>query len=151
MAVGAYSCRIIVGAELDAGDIADQHASAGGIGLHDDIAKLLGSLKARLGGNRRVEHLAVRLRKPADFTRGHFGILVLDRGDHVAGNQPEARQLVRIEPDPHRIGRAEHVDVADAGYARQLILDVRGQPVGNIEVGAAVGGVTDRHDHQQVR
>ena len=49
------------------------------------------------------EHLPLGLGHPADLARGDLDILVLDRGDDVARHQLEALQLVRIEPDPHRI------------------------------------------------
>ena len=48
----------------------------------------------------------------------------------VARHQREGREPGRIEPDAHRIGRAEHVDVADAGDAADRILHVARQIVG---------------------
>src|SRR4029078_7717222 len=63
----------------------------------------------------------------------------------------DTRELMRIEPDAHRVLRTEDVDVADAGNARQFVLHVARQPVGYVEVGALVGLVEDRGDEQQVR
>ena len=54
MAVGADSRRIIVGAEFDAGHIAEQHASTARISLDDDVAELFGGLEPRLGGHRSI-------------------------------------------------------------------------------------------------
>jgi hypothetical protein len=38
-----------------------------------------------------------------------------DRGDDVAGREPALRDLLRVEPDAHRVvARAEQLHVADA-------------------------------------
>jgi len=39
----------------------------------------------------------------ADLAGGNLLALLLDRGDHVLRHQPAHLQLVRIEPNPHRI------------------------------------------------
>ena len=60
-----------------------------------------------------------RRRRRADLPGGHLLALLLQRLDHVLRRQAARLQLVRIEPDPHRIlAGAEHGDVADAGQAR---------------------------------
>ena len=68
----------------------------------------------------------------------------------VAWHQRESGEPLRVEPDAHRVGRAEHVDVADARDARQRVLDVGRQIVGHVHVRALVGGVVDRDDQQEV-
>jgi hypothetical protein len=103
-----------------------------------------------LGGDGRIEHLAGRRGQAPDLARGDLGILRLDRRNHVTRHQRQAGQTLRIEPDPHRMGRSEHIDVADAGNARQGILDVRRERVGHVHVGALVGVVIDRDDQQRV-
>ena len=105
-----------------------------GIGLEHDLAELLGVCSLRLRGDRRVQHLLVGLRQAADLARGDLGVLRLDRRDHVARHQRERRQPLRVEPDAHRVRRAEHVDVADSGHARQRVLDVRREIVRHVHV-----------------
>ena len=71
--------RIIVRTKLDPGDVRQQHARAGRVGLDDDVAKLLGRLQPRLRRDRRVEHLPLGLRHAADLARRDLDVLVLDR------------------------------------------------------------------------
>ena len=68
--------------------------------------------------------------------------------DDVLRHQAARLQLVRIEPDPHRIlAGAEHRDVADAGQPRQLVLDVDGGVVAQEQ--AVVGRFRRRQRHEQ--
>ena len=71
----------------------------------------------------------------------HLHVLRADGGDHVAGGQAVVVELGRVEPDAHRVLRAEHRDVADALGAVQRIEQVGGDVVGEVLVAhAAVGG-----------
>ena len=95
-----------------------------------------------------LELLARRRRRHADLAGGDLLALLLDRLDDVLRHQPARLQLVRIEPDPHRIlAGAEHGDVADAGQARQLVPQVDGGVVGQEQ--AVVAGVRRRQRHEQ--
>ena len=58
-----------------------------------------------------------------------------DGADHVAGRHVPRRQLLRVEPDAHAVvARAEERDVADAGDAGQLVLDVDRGVVAQVEL-----------------
>jgi hypothetical protein len=53
-----------------------------------------------------------------DLARGDLLALLAGSHDDVLWHQPARIQLVRIEPDPHRIlAGAKHRDVADAGQS----------------------------------
>jgi len=96
-----------------------------------------------------LEGLAVRRRRHADLTRRHLFVLLLQRLDHVLGIQAAHLQLVGIEPDAHRIlAGAEHQDVADAGQARNLVLELDGRVVAQVEAVVAGVGRGQRHDLQ---
>ncbi len=63
--------------------------------------------------------------------------------------EPARLHLVGIEPDPHRIlAGAEHVDVADAGQPRDLVLQPDGGVVAEIEAVVAPVGRRQRDDLQ---
>ena len=69
-------------------------------------------------------------------------------GDDVLRHQAAHLQLVRIEPDPHRIlAGAEHRDVADAGQPRQFVPDVDGGVVAQEQ--AVIGRIRRRQRHEQ--
>ncbi len=56
-----------------------------------------------------LERLPCRRRRRADLAGGHLLALLLQRLDHVLRRQAARLQLVRIEPDAHRIlPGAEH-------------------------------------------
>ncbi len=145
------NCRgIILRSKLHPSDVRQEHSGAGRIRFYDDVAELIGSLQPRLGRHGGIEHLALRLRHSADFAGRDVDILVLNGGNDVAGHQLEARQLGGIEPDAHRILRAEDVDVADARNARQIVLNIAREPVRNVDVRGLVGLVINADDHQEV-
>ena len=85
MAVDPAEDLVILGAELDPGDVREVDDRAVGLGLEDDVAELLGRRQPRLGGDGGVEHLLGRHRLGADLARRDLGILRLDRRDDVAG------------------------------------------------------------------
>ena len=95
-----------------------------------------------------LERLPRRRRRRADLPGGHLLALLLDRLDDVLRHQRARLQLVRIEPDPHRIlAGAEHRHVADAGQARQLVAQIDGGVVA--EEQAVIGRVRRRQRHEQ--
>src|SRR3954462_5015841 len=99
MAIDPDRSGVIIGAELDPGDIRKEDAGSAWIRLDDDVSKLLRRLKPRLRRHCRVKHLSLRLGHPADLTRSDLDILVLNRGNDVARHELQALQLGRIEPD----------------------------------------------------
>ena len=71
-----------------------------------------------------------------------------DRVGHVDRRQRVVVQLGRVEPDAHRVLRAEHVDVADAVDAAERVLHVRRDVVRDVVLASCC---RRRHeaDHQQ--
>ena len=77
-------------------------------------------------------------RRLADLAGRDLDVLLLDGGDHVAGGQVAERHLLRVEPDPHAVvALAEVGDVADARQPGQLVADLDGRVVAQVEVVAA--------------
>ncbi len=107
---------VALAAELDPRDVAEPHdASRPRCVLSDDVAELLRRLQPRLRGDRRVELLRRRRRAARRSARPRPGcsapaIAVADVGRH----QLVAASLYGVEPDAHRVLRAEHLHVADA-------------------------------------
>jgi hypothetical protein len=151
MPVDAAARVVVLGAEFDPRDVLELDGGAVALRLEDDVGELFGGLQARLCGHGRVEHLRVGLWLAAELARGDFGVLRLDRARHVAGDQLDRGELVGVEPDPHRVLRAEHVAVADAGNATERVLQVRDEIVRDVLVGHLVGLVIDADDEQVVR
>ena len=116
-----------LGAEFDPADVAHPRDVATVAGLDDDVLELVLVVEPAVDVERVLERLPRRRRRHPDLARGHLLALLLDRRDHVLRHQRARLQLVRIEPDPHRIlAGAEHGDVADARQPRQLVADVDG-------------------------
>src|SRR3546814_6404133 len=65
------------------------------------------------------------LRKIADLAPGTLAVLLLNRSERFGGGKPVIGKLLRIEPDAHRVGRCEYLDIAHAGHAPQFVHDPR--------------------------
>ena len=150
MAVKLRGGGVIFAAHLHAGDVADAHHRAAGLALHDDIFKLIDRLQARLGADGGGQLLGVRRGQRADFTGGDLHVLRFNRALHVGRHQRVGRQLRRVEPDAHGVFRPEHLQAADALHARQRVLHIAHQPVGDIRAAGGVGFVVHAHDQQEV-
>ena len=137
-------------AQFDAGDIAQAHDGAAGRGLQHDFAELLRRLQARLGRDGGVELLALHGGLLADLAGGNLHVLRLDRGGHVRRHQAEILQLERVQPDAHRILRAEHLGVAHARHAGELVGHAAGDEVRHVDVVVAAGIVIDADDDDEV-
>jgi hypothetical protein len=81
---------------------------------------------------------------------GTDDILLLDRVGDVGHGQPQLGQLVRFDPDPHRVvAAAQHAGLANALDTRDRVQDVDGQVITlEILVVAAVGRI-QRYQHQR--
>ena len=67
----------------------------------------------------------MRSRRAAHLARRIHGVLRLNRGDDLGHRDAELGKLIRLHPQAHGVlARAEHLHVADAGHARQLIVQV---------------------------
>ena len=141
--VEAADRRIAFRSHFDPGDVLELDGRAVRQGLDHDLGELLGRLQPALRGHRGVQHLPRRRGKPAHFACCHFGILGRQRRHDVAGHQRDRCEPLRVEPDPHRMRRAEHADIADPGHPRQRILNVGRQIVRDIGIAALAGHVVD--------
>jgi len=92
--------------------------------LQADRAKLLGGLETRLDRDGRVELLRRRGGQVADLASRHLRILRLHGRGHVGHGQLVAVELHRIDPDPHRILRAEQLKAANAVDPGDRFLDL---------------------------
>ena len=92
-------------AEFDPRDVAQPHdRAAGGIGAHDDVARIrAGSLEPTGGVDLHLERRARRRRRLADLAGGDLDVLLGDRVLDVDRGEAEIGELVGIEPDAHRI------------------------------------------------
>jgi hypothetical protein len=91
-------------------------------------------LQTALGVHGQLEVGAFR-RTLADHAGRDLHVLLADRVHDVAGGQVARSDLLRVEPDAHRVvARTEQLDVAHAGDARQLVLDVQGGVVAQVQV-----------------
>ena len=134
LAVEREDLAVGLRAELDAADVAHPRDLAGVAGLDDHLGELGGVAELAGDVERVLERLARRRRRHADLTGGDLLALLLQRLDDVLRDQAARLHLVRVEPDPHRIlAGAEHDDVADAGQPGDLVLEVDGRVVGEIE------------------
>ena len=133
------------------GDVAQPCDFAVGAALDDDVAELLFGLQAALRVDGELEIEARHARRGTDHAGRRLDVLRPDRAHDVAGRQPALGDLLRIEPDPHRIvAGAEQLHVADALDARQPVLDVEHGVVAQIRHVVAVVRRQQMHDHGQV-
>ncbi len=82
---------------------------------HDDLAELLRVAQAPYGIHLHLECCAGRRGRLPDLAAGDLNVLFLDDVLYIDSGDAEARHLVRIKPDAHRVTPlAKEVDVADA-------------------------------------
>ena len=135
--------------KLHARDIAQAHDGAAALAAQHDRFELLGPLQAALRTDRRIQLLAGYRRRRTQLPGGDLRVLCLDSGAHIGGGQRVVHQLLRIEPDPHRVLRAEERHAAYAGNAAEPILQVRGDQVRQVGRPEAAVARHDGHDHQE--
>src|SRR4029453_826943 len=81
--------------------------------------------EATLRAHRVGELLTLWYGLAADLSRRVHGVLGLQRADDLAHGDIELPQGVGIEPEPDGVlARAENLDLADAGDARQRVVEV---------------------------
>ena len=139
-------------AQFDRADIAHARHVANVAGLDDDVLELTGVVEPAVDVQRILKRLAGRRRRAADLAGGDLLALLLDRLDHVLRHQPARLQLVGIKPDPHRVlPGAEHRDVAHAWQPRQLVPQVDGGVIAQIETVIFCVRRGQRHEQQDRR
>ena len=96
-------------------------------GLDDDVLEILSSTRRPLVLIASWKFGARwRRRRRAELAGRDLHVLLANRVDDVARGQAARGDLLRIEPDAHRVvAAAELLHVADAVEARQLVLDVQ--------------------------
>lgn len=142
---------VLVGAQLDPGDVAQTGDLAVGAGADDDVLELFLGDQATLGVDRQLEAGIARRRRRAQGTGGDLAVLLADGVDHVGGGEVARGDLVRVQPDAQRIvAEAEQLDVADAVEAGQFVLHVEHRVVRQVEHVVAVIRRGQVHDHGQV-
>ena len=142
--------RVAVGAHFHARHVLQVRHGAVRIGAHDDGAKFLGRLQTALSIDGQLE-VRVFCRRGADDTCGHLHVLLADGVDDVIGRHAARRHFLRVEPDAHGVvTRAKDLDVAHAGQARQLVLDVEHGVVTQVHVVIALVRRHQMHHHGQV-
>ena len=151
LAVERVGGVVVERAELEPGDVLQPQHARRARGAHHDLAELLGLDQAALRGDGVDDVLARRRRLGADAAGGVLRVLRAQRGGDVRGGDAEARHLLRVEPDAHRVvARAEDGDVGDAGQALELVDDVERGVVREEQRVALVVGRDQRHHQQDV-
>ena len=144
--------RLVVAnrAEFDPrADVLQLHRPAVHVGLEDDVAELLGVLQPAERVDRVLEHLARRGRRLADLPGGDLGVLLLDGPDRITRRQVPRGQLVRVEPDAHRVvALAEEGDVPHPFEPGEFVTQLDRGVVAEVHVAAAPLGRPQVDDHQ---
>ena len=142
---------VVGGAELDPADVANAHHAPVRLRFHDDIAEGSGIGEAPLRLDVELEGAGLRHRRLIDDARRHLHVLPAQRVDHVAGGEIARGELLRIEPDAHRVvARAEDGDVAHAVDAGEHVLHVQRRVVGDVEQIARIVRRVEMDHHHQV-
>ena len=139
-----------LGAQFDAGHVAQQHLRAVGVRAHHHLAELFRRLQAAAGLHGIGELGAGRRRRAAELAGRGQHVLLLHGVDDVRHGEAQPAELVRLDPDAHGVvGTTEDGDLADALDARDLVEHVDRHVVGEeVRVEGAVGR-TQGHQHQR--
>src|SRR6266446_426187 len=137
------------GSQVRLRDVAQPDLRAIGHDLQQDGAELLGGAQQGRFGDCRRQLLVLHCRRAAELAAGDLHVLRLQRRGHVERRKGEAVELARVEPDSHRVLRAEDAQVADAVDPADRVLDVRHDVVGDVELVHAVVGRDEADDHQE--
>ena len=126
--------RVAAGPHLDTRHVAQSDDRTILRGFQDNVAELVFGMQAALGVNGDQEIALFRQRLGAKLPGGHLHVLLLHRRDHVRSGQPAGRDLVRVQPDAHRVfTRAENLNLPHTGQTRQLVLHLQRGVVTHIQ------------------
>ncbi len=143
--------RVVGGAHFEAADVAKTGHGAVGAALDDDVAELFFALQAPLRIDRQLHVHARQARRCADHAGRGLHVLATDGGHHVAGREAALRDLLRVEPDAHRVvAAAEDLHLAHAFDARQRVLHVQHRVVAQVVDVVAVVRRDEVDHHRQV-
>ena len=142
---------VVLGAELDPGDVADACHPAVALGLDHDVLEFLRVAQAPERLDVQLEGALLWDRRLVQDARSDLYVLPAQRRQHVAGREVARRRLVRIEPDAHRIvARAEHPHVADTVDPGEHISDLQGRVVRDVQLVARAVRRAEMDHHQHV-
>src|SRR5262249_20938297 len=142
----------IAGAEGRMADVLEANLPAVAVAAQDDLFELFDVVQSAQRRDGELEGLARGGRWLADVTGGHLAVLLADGVDHVCGGQGEGRPPFRGHPDAHAfVFLAGKVYVADARHAPQLVRNLDGGVVAEVELAVAPPGRIDADDLQDVR
>ena len=117
--------RVVLRPHLHAGDVLDPYDPTIGRGADNDLFELLGRSQTTLCPDRVGEFLTLGCRLAADLTGWIHRILRLDRCHDLGYGDRELGQLVRLDPQSHRIPAGpKHLNAANSGNTAQLIVQV---------------------------
>ena len=89
-----------------------------GFRAHDDVSEFLGRRESALGAYGVGEFLPFGRGFAADLSRGVDRVLGLHRLEHLGDRDVQLRELVGLDPEPHRVlARAKHGHARDPGDA----------------------------------
>jgi hypothetical protein len=98
---------VALAAQTDARHVADAHLRAVPVHFQEHVAELLGRAQECRFGDGRLHRLARHGGHAAQLPARDLHVLRLQRVLHVHRHEAVLRELVRIEPDPHGVLRAE--------------------------------------------
>ena len=134
LAVERRLLLVALGAELKASHVTQTQRAGGAGGANDDLAELFRRREAAGGDDRHGEGLTIGRGFLAEAAGG---VLVIRRADglgDVARGHAEARHLVRLKPDAHRVvAGTEHAGVADPRDALDLVDEINGGVVAEVD------------------
>ena len=141
---------IVLGAELDTGDVAQVHERSVALRLDDDAAELLLGDQTPPNLDAVLKCLVRRRGVLADRPCGGLHVLFADRRGHIGGGDPELGHAIRLEPDAHAEVAAEHLDAAHTGHPLDRFDDVDVEIVAQEEAVVASLRRIEGDEHQRV-
>ncbi len=111
--------------DLDARHIAQTDLRTIRIHTQQNIGEFVNGRKLALRRNRRVDLLARHGWRTADLTGRDFRVLRFDCRTDIGNRQVIGNQLVRIEPDAHRMLRTKHLNRTDTVHTCNRVFDGR--------------------------
>jgi hypothetical protein len=143
--------RVVGSAHFEAADVAQAGHGAVGAALDDDVAEFFFALQAPLRIDRQLHVHAREARRCADHAGRGLHVLAADGSHHVAGREAALRDLLRVEPDAHRVvAAAEDLHLAHAFDARERVLHVQHRVVAQVVDVVAVVRRDEVDHHRQV-
>ena len=116
---------VVLRAQFDARHVLHPHHAAVRRFAHARSARILPATSAGLARDGVGKFLSLGRGLAAHLPGRIHGVLRLDGADDLGNGDAQFRQLVRLDPQPHRVlARAEYLHVADARHARKWIVEI---------------------------